>query len=521
MARRLSVLVAEDNAANLNMYLQRYAKFFAQCGYNASFDPCNCNSELIKEKVASGTHDVLITDITFGDSQELGGLYLARDIKLKYPQVFVIGNSQSEIGMTRMVGPSFDLFVPKDALAANEIITNSWFRTEFEKKFRCNTELLVDDDGLKEFPAKARPEVKRVLQEALFTSHGFDEAFDLASVSLKLLTRGYSDSKVFKLKTVSRDRRFRHIQSVIKISDVNKAQLELQNFNRYVRWTLPFEWRVDVLGSAFGARYGAICYSFVDGSDTEEAIFDLEHFLLLGAFHKIKYVMAKIMNVDARKWYQGGIYPSEESITVFYNERYYTSYESDFRATQRIFEKDVVGVLGFLKSDGAIVSTLLNERITLPTAGVLSRRDLPCQTCIGHGDLHSRNILVSARDEGKVVFIDFQQTGRCHVFEDFIIFETSIRMLFEGKEAELADRYRHEQEMNNDERVTDGGKYELIGELRDRAFSHFPHEPKRNYIFGLLLFSMRLLREKKIVGRSRENLIVCIISCCKYFEENE
>lgn len=523
MTRRLQVIIAEDNESNVLMYQQRYHRFFSASGYNANFERYDCNAELIREKVSTGRYHVLITDVTFGDYNELGGLYLARSIKDKYPQTFIIGNSQADISITRMVGSSFDLFVPKDALASEEIISNPWFRSQFEALFRCNTELTIAEESLNSFSGKTRIEIQKLIQEALFTAHGFDESFDLAEAKLELLTKGYSDSRVFKLVSRSKDKRFSHIQSVVKISTAEKSKLELQNFNRYVRWTLPFEWRVDVLGSANGARYGVICYSFVDGSDEEDRIYDLERFLIDGDYHKIRYVIQKIMNLDARKWYQGGIYPKHDSITVFYIERYCTRYKVDFRTTQRVFERAAADEFGFMKVDGKMVIEPIKDRVTLPTAGVVSRKDVSCQTCIGHGDLHARNILVSDRQNGKVVFIDFQQTGRCHVFEDFILFETSVRLLFNREIGgfEFETEYQNEVALNNERVISDGGRFELIGEVRRRAFAHFVDEPKRNYIFGLLIFSMRLLRETKIVGDSKRRLMACIIACCKYFDEND
>ena len=45
---------------------------------------------------------------------------------------------------------------------------------------------------------------------------------------------------------------------------------------------------------------------------------------------------------------------------------------------------------------------------------------------ICHGDLNSNNILIS--DNNDIVFIDFQNTGCGHVFEDFVVFESCLRL---------------------------------------------------------------------------------------------
>jgi len=68
---------------------------------------------------------------------------------------------------------------------------------------------------------RARSEVTRLVQECLLTSHDFDDTFDLRKVKLIPLTCGYSDSRIFRVLSSSRNGNFRHIQSVIKISAVD------------------------------------------------------------------------------------------------------------------------------------------------------------------------------------------------------------------------------------------------------------------------------------------------------------
>lgn len=518
--RCLNVVIAEDNKVNADMYIERYRTFFKSIGYEAEFTLSKCNASNIMRLVATDDFNILITDITFGDDDEMGGFAVIADVKTKYPNIFVIGNSSADPGVTRTVGPTFDIFIPKDALISNEINTDDWYSNEFRRRFRCNTELDFEDGALSMFSSKgrARGEVKRLIQECLFTSHEFDEGFDLCKVRISPLTRGFSDSAVLRVLSSSRIGDFKHIQSVIKISKVDKARKELDNFNRFVKWTLPFEWRVDLLGHASGERFGAVCYSFVDSEDQQGKFLDLEKFIEDGDEKKVRYVVGKIMDVDSRKWYRGDIYKPEPSISEFYRQRYYQPYDSDYRKTQRVFEREVRDILDLIPTAGKIESKALGETFSLPTRGVLSHRDGPCQTCIGHGDLHGRNILVSERDEGKVVFIDFQNTGRCHVFEDFVVLESSLRLNFPNTVDSDADLISLEKNLNDFEDTLEDKKFSLMREIRERAFLHFEEEPRQNYVFAQLAFSMRLLREKKIVGQARRNILIGIVGACRYFE---
>jgi hypothetical protein len=523
MYKNLSVLIAEDNIVNPKLYVNRYRSFFKNNEYAAQFKKTSCNAKKILQLIETDKYHIFISDITFGDRDELGGLVSIEDIKRKFPNLYVIGNSSANFGINHTVGPSFDLYTPKDALISDEINSDNWFSITFRAGFRCNTELIIEDDALSMSPnsGRNRGEVKRLIQECLFTSHEFDESFDLSKIKLIPLAKGYSDSRVFQVISKSKTGNFRHIQSVIKISRVEKARQELASFNRFVKWTLPFEWRADILGSAMGETYGAVCYSFVDSHEDDVKFYDLETYIISGNRKKIEYVISKIMDIESRKWYKGNIYTAAPSIAQLYRERYFRKQKQDIRKAQQIFEKEIREILDFVPSAGKIQSKQLEANYNLPIEGVFSRRDTTCQTCIGHGDLHARNILVSDRENGKVVFIDFQHTERCHVFEDFVILESSIRLNYPNGCKDQLKIFHQEDAVNLVKNIQKNDKFQLIQNIRRRALAHFPNEPVSNYIFALLAFSMRLLREEKIPNQGRSNILIAIAACCRYFDHKD
>lgn len=517
--RTLKVLLVEDNPIKEQLKA-RYEELFEEAGYQASIEMIECNLTKVQQTIQASSFHVVITDLSFNDMNALEGLKLAKWIKEKRPSILVIANSGENFTISKFIGVGMDIFVPKSKLLTKDIAYRSIALEEFRRKFRLNTELFIAGNAIEEnFKAADREEVKLLISECLFTSHSFDEEFDPSFVELDALTKGFSDSRVFSVKSGSKEGEFQHIQAVVKVSRKDKAREELERFHRFVKWTLPYDWRVDVLGSAFGAKFGAVCYSFVSAEN--EKFYDLEHYIITADFERVLAVIDRIMDTSSRKWYRGDLYSNYSSIAETYGKRYFDSYGSDVQKSQEIFEREIREILDFVPISGRVYSKDLDVEFMLPAEGVYSRFDAECQTCIGHGDLHARNIILSEKTNGKIVFIDFQQTGRCHVFEDFIVFESSIRLHYPDCAISEAEQFELEQKLNSGADVGENLKYQLLQKVRQRAFEHFDCEPQQNYVFGALSFNLRLLREKKVVGEARRNLLIAIASACCFFAERE
>ena len=513
--RRLDVLLVEDNAIK-DRLSERYREFFSELGYDAKVDIIRCDIGIVQSVIGENDYHVVVSDLSFGNLDLLEGLKLVKWIKSSNPHIFVIANSGENLPISNFVGVGMDLFIPKGKVLSNDKIHKDWFLKQFERNFRINTELVIEGGQIREnYSARSAREIQRLFAECLFSTHRFDTEFDPARAKLTALTRGFSDSRVFSVISKSSEGEFDHIKAVVKISQLDRAVEELENYNRFVKWTLPYDWRVDVLGSSFGAKYGAICYSFVTGD--EGGFNDLEYYIASGVYEKIEYVIDKIMDIDKRKWYKGGVYSNFQSISEYYNGRYFEPYKSDFQACQDIFEKEIQDILDFVPISGRLQSKQCDIGVELPVQGIYSRYDAECQSCIGHGDLHARNIILSDMDQGKIVFIDFQQTGRCHVFEDFIVMESSIRLNYPIYDVGPEKLIELEIKLSLDEDIVENNKYRLIQKIRRRAFEHFPSEDKYNFVFGSMSFSLRLLREMKIVNQPRQNLLVCIVGALVAF----
>jgi hypothetical protein len=128
--------------------------------------------------------------------------------------------------------------------------------------------------------------------------------------------------------------------------------------------------------------------------------------------------------------------------------------------------------------------------------------------CICHGDLNSNNILISDSDE--VAFIDFQDVGRGHVFEDFVALEGCLR-LYCNEERSFAELLEAETALwdTDGETLAFGGASRLI---RRFAKENCPEEGNDHYRYALALNCFALLRFKTNKDWQRHQLAACVMA---------
>ena len=153
-----------------------------------------------------------------------------------------------------------------------------------------------------------------------------------------------------------------------------------------------------------------------------------------------------------------------------------------------------------------------------PSHFLFSYGDKSFLTTISHGDLNSNNILIS-NDEA-ITFIDFQSTGRQHVFIDFVTFEHSIRMYYPGSNFTVTEMIKYEGLISNEAYLKDEKEldidipsmYQLLFEVRKNAIRNFPEEPFQNFIYGATVFSLRFLRITDFTSDQYQRMICQIFS---------
>lgn len=149
-----------------------------------------------------------------------------------------------------------------------------------------------------------------------------------------------------------------------------------------------------------------------------------------------------------------------------------------------------------------------------------------------HGDLNSNNIMVS--DNNDITFIDFQETGRGHVFEDFVTLESSLRIYIDAEmhvapsqrnlkkliDAEYALVLRGAARLRRDDRallpyasLVDQIRSKVMGS--DRTKLIFPDVAEAEYWFALAAFHYRLVRMAGVNLTQRMRVAACMFAAWK------
>lgn len=329
-------------------------------------------------------------------------------------------------------------------------------------------------------------------------------------VEIREFETGRSGSSVFlAIPTVSGQEH--DVSVVLKFCDGDSFVQELRNYVRYVKWTLPYSWRVDVLGVGYASRkYGVIGYSlaFAGSSDAQTLLKSLE----AGDASAVETVIGQIFDDDRKVWYKNPQSAGSQDLRTVLTNRYFGNGQK-FNAAKRN-ALDVIGASDAFHSWGGDRRSLARALDDTLTRGKLAL----FQQCICHGDLHAGNVMLSPDGLG-MVFIDFQDTGRHHVFTDFVFFENAIRKDGCFDWGNSAEHLMHERSAIRDalgvkapeSPVKEGDR--LIRLVRNQAIANFKDEPMENYFLHALVFSILMLSGRELESRARERLAAFVIAC--------
>ena len=316
-----------------------------------------------------------------------------------------------------------------------------------------------------------------------------DEA--LSAVTLEPLNGGRSAARVLKLTPFfGFGREAQGSPVIVKIAPRAEGAREKANYDKHVRWALPSSCRPDLLGFGRTRTYAGLCYSFVGGSDGAR-VDTLTGCLQRGDTHKLELVLRRVFAPMRDTWYSPDQVRAKRDIAQRYLDRYFTgprstaTNEAKLRAcAARYFNARQSG--GRWVIDGL---SFPSPRATL----FASDRKRSYHTCILHGDLNSDNIVV-ADDPARVAVVDFQKTGRGHVYADFIHVEASVRINY-VRDASFSEILEKERLIALGRRPRDDPYSASIRRIRNAAFRHFGNmEDEANYHFAVAAIGLRLMQ---------------------------
>ncbi len=511
----LQCIVLEPTKQFHEQLSSKYKEFFSNVGYDSTFTFVDTEKNL-RQILSKSNVDIFISDLSF-NTEDFAGLLIVRSIKQDYPDIYIIGNSGVDIGYRQVAArlPSFDMFVEKCGLYANDSKYLNVLRNEFLSTFKRNPDIIISKKStyLKGINNKIKKrDFESLVSQVLFFNHNSDNTIIPKEAFFTPIcdSGGKSGSFVSKLFGQNHKGEIITVPAIFKISSKENALREKDNYDAFVKWILPYSCRVDILGFGITKSLGAICYSFIK-SDYED--FDSLTKYMIDQNNKIiETAINEVFHPSKRHWYSKHFLSGGRNI----NERYYSRYfgsGSSKNLASKLFNDSVQTIFGAKINSNYI--NVLDRDYVHPVDRLFGRPNGFYHTCICHGDLNSNNIIVS--ESGEFIFIDFQETGRGHVFEDFITLESSLRLYYpddreqikKNEWLDIIDMERKICRIESQENYSNLFKH--ISLIRNLANNNFPFEDFSNYYYGIAAFNLRLLRLKGLTSSQIGRIIITIL----------
>jgi hypothetical protein len=525
---KLRIAILEPTVAFHPNLLELYEAFFREkCGYQAEIAFFSKQVDLEKYLLTFSV-DVFISDLSL-DTDDYAGLLVVQSVKTKYPEIYCIGSSRKEISyrQTAQKLPTFNLFIDKKGLFSDEDEYLDHISQIFLSEFKKNTDICINIEselGEKFKKAKDRIAVESLISQVTFSGHNHDSALKPNDVVLTPLSGGRSSSSVFRMTITNKITGVESVPAVLKISKKEYAQVEIDNYNRFVKWILPYKWRADMLGTGFTKDYGAICYAFMLSGSSEYD--SLTHFLMNAEYKLIENVFEEIFSPKMRRWYGDELIQHErENINKRYTSRHFKSKASP-ETSNKVFLRKVQDLFNAQINGDVLID---KNRYPLPINKLFAEPFGGYFSCICHGYLNSNNVIIGENNE--IIFIDFQSTGRGHSYEDFISMEASILLHYKDElrsknkidwQSFLLKQIKFDTQWQNPlfDMQDYPDSFHLIKLIRSKALQNFTQENWRTYHYGLAMYTFRLLRVQDLNINQIGVVISNLLSSLIYINEN-
>ncbi len=453
---------------------------------------------------------IAVCDMDLGDgSLRYAGAQIISRVKNQFPDVLFFLLTGQNVSLDKLAGlASPDHYLSKEYLGTDEY--NRYLKSVVAQLLRRYPvgELAYSFDLRMAGPAHSKKvklseaELQSMAEQCLYGVDLGTEGTDVGKVELSPIPGGFSGSGVYLMHIWTGSRK-NSVPSILKISELSRARAELSNYNRFVKWRLPYLWRVDLMGFGSCGNFGAICYSFVMGGGKEPS--PANHFLRRGQLSVVDAVVDSILFSKNQNWYSE-CRPSEKDARIYFGEQpYYTrnarraDREQMFKAELRKLAQSGGHNVYFEESTFAF-----SGRPSIPNLNrCLFNRDWGMVTeCVCHGDLNGNNVMYTG-EGNEVAFIDFQHTGFHHLFRDFVSFESSVRLEIPGEDQHWAEQ-RFPDVLNGEERLvsatwdrldSDGTYIGEISKIRHAANQNFPSESFALYLIANTVHSLWLLEK--------------------------
>jgi CheY-like chemotaxis protein len=306
---------------------------------------------------------------------------------------------------------------------------------------------------------------------------------------------------------------------VVKFSFKAEIQREQENYQR-IRRFLGGNRIPSLEGMAFSRQLGGLVYSLIDASDWE-AIMQFSEFFRANDGRIVSEFLGRFFTQTFASIFADATRSSINLTEDYTNVLNLTPQK--LRDAVQAFHPESLSEpsISFERLPGSYVNPIL----WVLSGNELKEFDVLSRSCLCHGDLHGRNILVDSK--GNFWLIDFARVANGHVLRDFIELETDIKfnimyetdlkqvlpfekaLLFPNKVKEPVpdlfftnDGLTHAYHIIHSLRKTAGDLISLDGDMRE-------------YYEALLLNTLNVLRLKHISSAKKEYALLSASLICE------
>lgn len=493
-APKLNVVLREPTHRDRDNLKVKLKFIFEQAGFDCdlrealSFDEI---CELIKQQKC----DILVTDLTLGRGG-YPGLHDVREFKKLFPYLFaiIVSSDTMDISITESDLPKHDMFLIKGIVLNGGEQELARIGTRISESYALLPPLMmrgvtaVPPTQVGEQPLTEH-DIRMIARQCLWTKNTYDVPIAPLALNLQQLSGGFSGSRVFKIEVECQSPDAQYVPLVMKISEISRACIERDNYNQFVKWLLPAPNRVEIMGFGTTECWGGLLYSFAFGG--EKPLANLTVPIREANISGTKSILERVFVAQQRGFFRVKTQATQSSVGHRYTQRYFNS-ASKIDACRQKFTASAASNFAIVRHQNKYSSGA--HSIADPFRFLFNEfTDKQYHSAIIHGDFNSNNIITYGDD---VVFIDFQDVGRGHLFEDFVAIESSIRLYYNianPNQRDSFDLIEAERQLW-DGKIPADPRYELIDMVRKEAFKRFPNIPHWEYVYAVAAIHLRLHR---------------------------
>jgi len=482
---KLNIVICDDEKSQQDMLAPIVSEIVRKIGFEpviALYDEI----EKLEPHLNTRPH-IVIVDNVFGSENNKGVAFIAKE-KVRFPDIVFVLLTGNTFNVEQL---GFRLPNP-DVIATKAHMPNQKYQSYLAQEIFSH---------LSRYPIAAvsteesepykignfeidTTELQSLVEQSIFEA-GLVIEQEVPQARLKRLSGGYSGAIVLELSLTGKTR-WSGIPTVVKIAPRDWIDSEINAFQTFVRWQLPHTLRVDIVGKGTTRYFGAVCYAFVLAGEMKSQ--STTQALSRQNSRVVKRVLKDLLEAKSTGWYNPIKSESIDLTPYLANRREFDGSKDGIREERFSRSLDIVSKndgLNFFQLDGGY--KIEDITIRSPRRAIFQHEWGQVVECFCHGDLNSNNVMTNSAIT-RLGLIDFSDSGRNHVFRDFVSFEASVRLewgLDEDEPAvlftELLTAEKGLYDLNSARFGFAPSYIDQVRLIRAAAFKRFSHVPINHY----------------------------------------